>query len=379
MACLNNFSLFYMVVFMTITATAAGSLMASPPAVKAAYWPSWAENFPPSAINTSFFTHIYYAFLMPNDVMYKFNLENSTAILLSNFTTTLRHKNPPVKTFFSIGGGGSDSTIFTRLASEAGSRKVFIDSSLEVARKFGFDGLDLDWEFPESPKEMQDLGRLFDEWRLAIDNEAKSTGQAPLLLTAAMYFSVDFFISEVYRKYPVDSISRNLDWINAMCFDYHGSWDTSLTGAHAALYDPKSNLSTSYGLKSWLQAGVPSSKLVMGLPLYGRSWTLKDAKLHRIGSPGVGVGPGDMGFLTLSEVDEFNWKNEVTVTFDIETVSTYSFVGTTWIGYDDAFTTTTKIGFAQAHGLRGYFFWALSYEREWEITRQASRAWILND
>ncbi|KAK1581159.1 hypothetical protein Q3G72_003698 [Acer saccharum] len=137
---------------MTITATAAGSVMASPPVVKAAYWLSWVENFPPSAINTSFFTHIYYAFLMPNDVTYKFNIENSTTILLSNFTTTLRHKNPPVKTLFSIGGDGSDSTIFTRLASEAGSRKVFIDSSLEMARKFGFDGLDLNWEFPESPK-----------------------------------------------------------------------------------------------------------------------------------------------------------------------------------------------------------------------------------
>ncbi|KAK2646681.1 hypothetical protein Ddye_021876 [Dipteronia dyeriana] len=379
MACLNNFSFFYMVVFITVTAAAAGSVMVSPRAVKAAYWPSWAENFPPSAINTSFFTHIYYAFLMPNDVTYKFNLENSTAILLSNFTTTIRHKNPPVKTLFSIGGGGSDSTIFTRLASEAGTRKVFIDSSLEVARKFGFDGVDLDWEFPESSKEMQDLGCLFDEWRLAIDNEANSTGQAPLLLTAAVYFSVDFFISEVYRKYPVDSITRNLDWISAMSFDYHGSWDTSLTGAHAALYDPKGNISTSYGLKSWLFAGVPSCKLVMGLPLYGRSWTLKDPNLHRIGSPGVGVGPGDKGFITLSEVDEFNRENAVTVTFDIETVSTYSFAGTTWIGYDDAFTTTTKIGFAQAHGLRGYFFWALSYEREWKITRQASRAWILND
>ncbi|KAL5772801.1 hypothetical protein ACOSP7_012419 [Xanthoceras sorbifolium] len=379
MACLDNFySFFYMLVLLTVAA-AAGSVTASPPAVKAAYWPSWAENFPPSAIDTSFFTHIYYAFLMPNNVTYKFDIENSTAILLFNFTTTLRHKNPPVKTLFSIGGGGADSTIFTRMASEAGSRKVFIDSSLEVARKFGFDGLDLDWEFPESPKEMQDLGCLLDEWRLAIESEAKSTGQAPLLFTAAVYFSVDFFISEVYRKYPVDSVTQNLDWMSPMCFDYHGSWNTSFTGAHAALYDPKSNISTSYGLESWLRAGVPRSKLVMGLPLYGRSWTLKDPNLNQIGSPGSGVGPGDRGFMPLSKVEEFNKKNGSTVKFDIETVSTYSFAGSTWIGYDDVLSTTTKIGFAQAHGLRGYFFWALSYESEWEISRQASRAWILND
>lgn len=150
------------------------------------------------------------------------------------------------------------------MASHPRSRQAFIHSSIQVARKFGFDGLDLDWEFPQNPKEMHDLGLLLDEWRLALEREAKATCQPPLLFTAAVYFSVDFFVADVYRKYPVGSINRNLDWINAMCFDYHGGWDNTTTGAHAALYDPKSNLSTSYGLKSWLRAGVPRSKLVMG-------------------------------------------------------------------------------------------------------------------
>ncbi|KDP38640.1 hypothetical protein JCGZ_03993 [Jatropha curcas] len=357
----------------------AGSIRASLPAIKGAYWPSWSENFPPSSIDTTLFTHIYYAFLSPSNVTLKFEIPDSTGKRLLNFTTVLHHKNPPVKTLISIAGGGADPQLFARIASQARSREVFINSAIQVARKFGFDGLDLDWEFPKDPKEMQDLGLLFKEWRYAIQNEAKSTNRPALLLTAAVYFSVEFLWAETYRKFPVASMKENLDWINAMCYDYHGSWDTSATGAQAALYDSKSNISTSYGLKSWLGAGMPRHKVVMGLPLYGRTWKLKDPKINGIRAPAVGVGPGEDGVLTFSQVEKFNKENSATVVYDLETVSTYSYAGSSWIGYDDTLSTTTKIGFAQALGLRGYFFWALSYDKEWKISRQASRAWAIVD
>lgn len=341
--------------------------MASPPAVKAAYWPSW-TTFPPSAIDTTLFTHIYYAFLMPTDT-YKFEISNSTALELSNFSTTLRRKNPPVKTLYSIGGGGTDSHLFARMASNEKSRQTFINSAIETARRLGFDGMDLDWEFPENPTDMQNLGVLFMDWRRAINYEARKTHRAPLLLTAAVYFSVDFFLDEVYRKFPVWSINQNLDWINAMCYDYHGSWDTSATGAHAALYDPNSSISTSYGLRSWIKAGLFRSKLVMGLPLYGKTWVLKDPNSHEIGSAAVSVGPGDVGVLTNVEIEELNKKNGAKIEHDMETVSTYSYAGSVWVGYDDSVSATLKVGFAQALGIRGYFFWALGYDSEWKISR----------
>ncbi|XWS70367.1 hypothetical protein CRYUN_Cryun03dG0042000 [Craigia yunnanensis] len=340
-ALITYFQLFsLLIVFLTIPISTR-VIMASPLVVKAAYWPSGTTTFLPSAIDTSLFTHIYYAFLMPSNVTYKFEMSSSTTLLLSNFTTTLHHKNPPVKTLFSIGGGGFDPLLFARMASESKSRKAFITSAIEVARKFGFDGMDLDWEFPKSPKDMQDLGLLFMEWRRAINYEAKATHRAPLLLTAAVYFSVDFFLDEVYREYPVSSITQNLDWVM-----------------------DKSRL--------------PRGKLVMGLPLYGRTWQLKDPNSHEIGSAAVAVGPGDDGALTFVEVEEFNKKNGAKVEHDMDSVSTYSYVGSTWIGYDDDISATLKIGFAQALGIRGYFFWALSFDSEWKISRQASRAWILS-
>ncbi|KAI8020455.1 Class V chitinase CHIT5 [Camellia lanceoleosa] len=61
-----------------------------------------------------------------------------------------------------------------------------------------------------------------------------------------------------------------------MCYDYHGSWDTSVTGAQALLFNKSGNVSTSYGILTWVENGVPPEKLVMGPPMYGRTWKLKD-------------------------------------------------------------------------------------------------------
>ncbi|KAB1211869.1 putative chitinase 3 [Morella rubra] len=149
-----------------------------------------------------------------------------------------------------------------------------------------------------------------------------------------------------------------------MCYDYHGSWDTSKTGAHAALFDPNTNLSSIYELKSWLSAGVSGNKLVMDLPLYGKTWKLKDPNEHGVGTAAIGVGPRNAGVLLYSQVVEFNKRNNASVTYFLDTTSVYSYSETTWVGYDDPLTTTMKIGFAQALGLRGYFLWALNYDYE---------------
>ncbi|KAK4772161.1 hypothetical protein SAY86_013936 [Trapa natans] len=359
--------------------TSAGiSAAASPLPVKGAYYPSWfADTFPASAIDTSLFTHILYAFLSPSNETYRFEISASTAALLSNFTSSLRRKTPRVKTLISIGGGSAGPTLYAQMASSVATRKAFIDSSISVARRFGFDGLDLDWEFPENPAQMDDFSQLLAEWRTAVNREARSTRRPPLLLTAAVYFASDFFLSDVYRAYPAASIARNLDFINAMCYDYHGSWDTSATGAHAAFFDPSCNVSSSYGLNSWVRAGVPRRKVIMGLPLYGKSWKLKDPNVNGVGAPAVGVGPGDVGILFYYQVVKFNRDNSAKVVFDRTTVSTYSYVGTTWIGYDDVKSTTTKIRLAKNMGLGGYFFWALSYDVNWQISIQASRSWSI--
>ncbi|KAM3337071.1 hypothetical protein P3S68_032771 [Capsicum galapagoense] len=122
-----------------IICLALSCVMAHPPSskgVKGAYYPSWAfSTFPPSSIDTSLFTHIYYAFLVPNNTTFTFDIDHETSTLLYNFTSTLRSKRPVVKTLFSVGGGGEGPARFSRMASTSASRLSFIKSSIEVARK----------------------------------------------------------------------------------------------------------------------------------------------------------------------------------------------------------------------------------------------------
>lgn len=370
--------MFYCIIFCLALSSC---VMAHPSSkgVKGAYYPSWAfSTFPPSSIDTSLFTHIYYAFLVPNNTTFKFDIDDDTSTLLFNFTSTLRSKRPSVKTLFSVGGGGEGPARFSRMASTSATRLNFIKSSIEIARKYEFDGFDLDWEFPQNKKDMENFAILLNEWRVEVKKESWTTKRPQLLITAAVYFSVDFFLWGEFRSYNVPSINKNLDWINLMFYDYRGSWDTSATGAQAALFDTKSNVSTSYGLSTWIKAGALRSKLIMGLPLYGRTWKLKDPNVDGIGAPAVGVGPGDEGTLTYREIEKFNEDNNAKVVYDSATVSAYSVAGTSWIGFDDTNSVAMKLHYAQKQRLRGYFFWAVAGDKDWKISRTAKQSWIIS-
>ncbi|KAK7388340.1 hypothetical protein VNO78_23155 [Psophocarpus tetragonolobus] len=342
--------------------------------VKALYWLQQ-PLFPPSAINTSLFTHVYYAFIVPSNTTYQLHVSNITATSLASFTTTL---NPTVATLISIGGADANPTLFSTIAANPSALATFINSSITVARTFAFHGVDLDWEFPRTAAQMNHLAHLFAQFRAAISAEAIATRRKPLLLTAAVYFSVDYFISETTSfRYPVDSINDNLDWVNVMTYDLNGPWSNH-TGPPAGLFDPKSNASVSYGLRSWIRGGVIPQKVVMGLPLFGRTWQLQDPRVHGIGAPVFGAGPGLDGAMALFQVLEFNSQTGANVVYDKDTASVYSYSGSYWVGYDDPFTVAVKVGFAQALSLRGYFFWAAGLDTsDWKISTQALNAWML--
>lgn len=339
--------------------------------VRSAYWPS-GDDLSPSSINTSYFTHILYAFIQPEPISYNLKITKSDKKYVSQFIKGLRYRNPRVKTLLSIGGGGSNSTLFSEIASQKQNREIFINSTIHVARKYRFDGVDLDWEFPKDEKDMFNLGLLYEEWYNALVAEAKVRRKSRLLLTSAVYYNSTIrLIGNGPRSYPAQEIKKYLDWASPMCFDYHGAWANN-TGFNAALYDPQSEINTHFGIGSWIKWGVPPEKLVMGLALYGRTWELKDPNVNGVGAEAVGPATDTDGSMNYDEILKFNKENGANVVYDEVAVSFYSYAGITWIGYDDGPSITTKVGFAKSLGLQGYFFWALGKDKDWSVTSQGT-------
>lgn len=339
--------------------------------VRSAYWPA-GDDFSPSSIDTKYFNHIYYAFIELEPDSFKLDITKSDKKWITEFIDGLRNKSPPVKTLLSIGGGASNATLFSIMASNKQNRENFINSTIQVARQYGLDGLDLDWEFPADEKDMANLALLFKEWHQALVVDSKVHKKPRLLLTAAVYYASTIkLIGNGPRSYPAQAITQYLDWASPMCFDYHGAW-ANITGYNAALYDSKSNISTHYGIGSWINSGVPPGKLVMGLPLYGRTWKLQDPNNHRAGAAAVGPATDTDGTLNYDEILEFNKENGATVVYDGLAVSYYSYAGTTWISYDDGPSITKKVQFARLLRLKGYFIWALGKDKDWTISRQGT-------
>ncbi|KAB1211843.1 Chitotriosidase-1 [Morella rubra] len=260
------------------------------------------------------------------------------------------------------------------MASQASTRKSFIDSSINLARSNNFYGLDLDWEYPSMATEFANLGTLLNEWRAAVASESESSGNAPLLLTAAFFYSSDYYSLD----YPIQAISNSLDWVNVMAYDFYSPNSYSspnLTGPPAALYNPTSQVSGDTGITAWIQAGVPATKLVLGFPFYGYAWLLANADNHGIFAPANGVAISSDGSITYSQIKDFIAQNGATAVFNSTIVTDYCYAGTTWIGYDDTQSISTKVTYAKGKGLLGYFAWHVGADKAFALSQTASQAW----
>ena len=176
-----------------------------------------------------------------------------------NVISSLIQKNPHLKTLLAVGGWNHENGQgkFSPMVKTAATRKVFIDSSVKFLRKNGFDGFDLDWEYPAGrgnspPGDKQRFTMLCDELLAAFEDEAAQSGKERMLLTAAVpagYKTID-------AGYEVDKIARSLDWINLMTYDLHGKWE-KMTGHHTAMFgDDKLTVRYSFIVKilckSWI-------------------------------------------------------------------------------------------------------------------------------
>ncbi|XP_025835319.1 endochitinase-like, partial [Agrilus planipennis] len=206
------------------------------------YYGSWAINRPgigsfgTSDIDPSLCTHIYYSFIGLNNATQDVEiLDPALDVNRGGFRnlTNLKARYPRVKFLVAMGGWSQGSYAYSVVAASASKRATFIQQIIDFIHNYGFDGLDLDWEYPAQRDSA--FGGADKENLITLLQEVKAAFEPlGLLITVAVQPSPSY----IDDAYDVPALSNAVDLINFMSYDLHGSWDGS-TGVNAPLHDQK--------------------------------------------------------------------------------------------------------------------------------------------
>ncbi|QIP13267.1 glycoside hydrolase family 18 protein [Spirosoma aureum] len=324
----------------------------------------WTKN----QIEAQKLTHINYAFAVPaaNGELAPLSAKDSENLAALN---TLKADNKNLKILISIGGWGG-CKYFSDAALTEASRLKFANSAVALLKKHKLDGVDIDWEYPDQigdnnifrPADKQNYTLLFKALRERLDEAGKQdnrTGANHYLLTTATGVDTAFV-----NHTELGKAQKYLDYVNIMTYDiYHGN--DKVTGHHSNLYQSKkgnqSRNSSADGVDGHIKAGVPASKIVLGLPFYGRGWAEVNPKDNGLYQPST----GKHSFISYDELaDKYIGKNGFTRYWDDDAKAPYLWNSTTrmFISYADEASFEPKIAYVKSKHLAGVMFWEYIYD-----------------
>ena len=307
----------------------------------------------------------------------------------SNFAQLrdLKAANPKLRTMISI-GGWTLSTPFYSIARSAQKRADFARSAVYVTTRYGFDGIDIDWEYPGGggldPAGIGDASTDGANFLLLLQALRDELNRQSALDGRTYYLSIAAPAgNEKIANINPTAIAGIVDWINLMAYDFHGAWEAK-TGINAPMsnIDPSPTMSAwsvSASVANYLNApggGVPASKLVVGVPFYGRGWDgvspgpngdgLGQAG-YEASAPVIGgsefpystiIGSGYLALTNGALVGSGGytrfWNDAAQVPY------LYSPTAHRFISYEDPQSMRVKMDFANQRGLGGAMVWELS-------------------
>jgi chitinase len=355
----------------TTTTTTQNTLPPSqPPAadkIISGYYAGWAaySGYTPLDIPAGRLTNVIYAFAKIGDDL-KIAM-GDPQIDPANFAKLgeLKKLYPHIKISISI-GGWDYSDKFSDAALTDARRTAFADSVVDFIKRYGFDGVDIDWEYPVSggmsgnsarPGDKTNFTLLMQKLREKLNARGVADGRAYLLSFAGGAGS--HYISNT----ELAKLSQTVDFATIMTYDLHGLWDSS-TDLNAPLFTPSEpspqyKISANSAVKAWTSAGFPPSKLVLGVPFYGHIYYGVTG-----GSNGLYGRFTGGGAVTYNKILSAYLNAPGYVRYrHADAKVPWLFNGSVFISYDDKQSVAAKAKYALQTGLAGACVWELSQDK----------------
>ena len=343
------------------------------------YYTGWSayKGYTPLSVPAGKLTHLNYAFAKIDPAANSIALADP-ANDQRNFESLRRLKGmyPRLKTLISV-GGWDYSTYFSDIASTAARREAFAQSCVDFILEHGFDGVDLDWEYPVSgglagntnrPQDKSNFTLLLKAVRQKLDAQEKRDGR-DYYLTIAGAANTSYL-----SKIEPAGVAGVVDYIFVMAYDMHGPWD-QYSDFGAPLYRPQESSpqyknSVQEAVSAYRNAGVPANKMVLGMPFYGYIYQGVSSRENGVYSTfssakSISYDSIRASYLNHSAYQKFRHQ---------QAQVPYLYGNNTFISYEDSDSISAKAKFAKTMGLAGVGAWELSHDTSGVLLTSAYQA-----
>ncbi|KAH7317126.1 hypothetical protein B0I35DRAFT_461621 [Stachybotrys elegans] len=351
-----------------------------PPAsfMRIGYFEAWNLNRPclhmrAYQINTNYYTHVHFAF---GNITEEYDVEVSGLQDAYDDFKALTN----VRRIMSFGGWSfstdHDTAPIFREGVTPEQRQLFADNVVSFIESEGLDGVDFDWEYPGAPDipgippgDPGDGERYLEFLRLVRD-ALPANKEIGIAAPASFWY---------LRGFPIAEIGEVVDYIVYMTYDLHGQWDYGNEWAFedcpgaACLRSHVNRTETRNALSMITKAGVPSNKIIVGLPLYGRSFQMAAAGCHgpdcSFTGPESGATPGrcteTSGYISNFEIREILATNGNAQLYADEDGDVLVYDDVQWVSWMGRPLYDSRVSWYRSLNFGGVVEWAIDLDADY--------------
>uniref|UniRef100_A0AC35U694 GH18 domain-containing protein n=1 Tax=Rhabditophanes sp. KR3021 TaxID=114890 RepID=A0AC35U694_9BILA len=306
--------------------------------------------------------------------------ENSLEMKKLKHLMDMRKVNPELKIMFAV-GGWENSQHFSNLCSNDGSMQKFVDEILRITHLYGFDGVDVDWEYPTTggsvegiPADKQNYVTLMRQLREAFNVYENKVNRVEKLLISFAGAAGEWTLDP---GFDLSALKEYVNFMNIMSYDYFGAWESkwgAYTGPPAPLYHGSlktmsGKMNVDWTMKYYYCKVRSLQQLNMGIPFYGRFWNnVGEAidsnddmwRLATKNADGKFEG-GHIQWRELMSKANETWKTDE-AKFHEKTRVPYVFRNRKFLSYENPRSIKEKMMYTQRKGLGGVMIWAIEYD-----------------